>query len=168
MLKACRDFAANVGIRFHTPEEYFLQEEVKPFVRSFDPAVYLQESSGKSISATCACMFRHASHTRSETQSNTDISLQGAPAFSKKNDLDIVILCGSPGAGKSSFYWRHLQPLGYARVNQDILKTVSVPIVVDSTWCAAPRSLSNTCETAREVPQGGYFTRRGRDICGGW
>jgi bifunctional polynucleotide phosphatase/kinase len=33
-------------------------------------------------------------------------------------------MCGSPGAGKSSYYWKHLQPLGYARVNQDVLKTV--------------------------------------------
>lgn len=124
ILKAYRDFAANVGIRFHTPEEYFLQEEVKPFVRSFDPAVFLQQSSsGKSIPAS---MFSHASHTRSEIQSDADIDMPAPPAFSKKNELDLVLFCGSPGAGKSSFYWRHLQPLGYARVNQDILKTVSV------------------------------------------
>jgi hypothetical protein len=47
-----------------------------------------------------------------------------APVFTKTNKLDIVITCGSPGAGKSSYYWKYLQPLGYARVNQDILKTV--------------------------------------------
>lgn len=44
--------------------------------------------------------------------------------FTKKNPLDIVILCGSPGAGKSTFYWKHMKPLGYERINQDILKTV--------------------------------------------
>jgi bifunctional polynucleotide phosphatase/kinase len=123
MLIRSRDFAANVGIRFHTPEEYFLQEEVKPFVRSFDPAVFLQERGGKS---TAASMSPNASHTRSEAQSDTNVAMQAPQAFSKKNELDIVLLCGSPGAGKSSFCWRHLQPLGYARVNQDILKTVSV------------------------------------------
>jgi bifunctional polynucleotide phosphatase/kinase len=48
--------------------------------------------------------------------------------------LDIVLLVGSPGAGKSSFYWKHLQPLGYGRVNQDILKTVSAkPSFTDMT-----------------------------------
>lgn len=30
---------------------------------------------------------------------------------------------GSPGAGKSTFYRRNLEPLGFERVNQDALKT---------------------------------------------
>jgi bifunctional polynucleotide phosphatase/kinase len=38
--------------------------------------------------------------------------------------VELVIFCGSPGAGKSTYYWNHLEPLGYERVNQDILKTV--------------------------------------------
>lgn len=46
-------------------------------------------------------------------------------AFTKRNPQDIVMFCGSPGAGKSTFYWDTLQPLGYERVNQDILKSVS-------------------------------------------
>lgn len=41
------------------------------------------------------------------------------------NPQDLVIFCGSPGAGKSTFYWKHLQPLGYERVNQDKLGSVS-------------------------------------------
>lgn len=45
--------------------------------------------------------------------------------FEKRNPLDLVIFCGSPGAGKSTFYWKYLQPLGYERVNQDNLKSVS-------------------------------------------
>lgn len=49
----------------------------------------------------------------------------GSVTFSKQNELDLVMLCGSPGAGKSTFYFNHLKPLGYERVNQDILKTVS-------------------------------------------
>lgn len=50
--------------------------------------------------------------------------------FSRKHPLELVIFCGSPGSGKSTFYWNHLRPLGYERVNQDILKTV----------CCAPPS----------------------------
>ncbi|EOD43545.1 putative dna kinase phosphatase pnk1 protein [Neofusicoccum parvum UCRNP2] len=93
-----RDFAANVGIAFHTPEEYFLGEGPKPFVRDFDPTKFLGEVAGAATDAVPLL-------------------------FSKKNPVDIVILCGSPGAGKSTFYWKHLKPLGYERINQDILKT---------------------------------------------
>ncbi|KAF2204780.1 PNK3P-domain-containing protein [Delitschia confertaspora ATCC 74209] len=93
-----RDFAANIGIRFRTPEEYFLHQEPRPFVREFDPPAFLAKAFGKAHSASTI-------------------------SFAKTNPIEIVLLCGSPGAGKSSFYWRHLQPLGYGRVNQDILRT---------------------------------------------
>ena len=93
-----RDFAANLSILFHTPEAFFLGEPEKPFVRTFDPGQYIQ----------------------SETDTRTD---QDPLAFVKKNNLDIVLFCGSPGSGKSTFYWQYLQPLGYERINQDILKT---------------------------------------------
>ncbi|KAJ4400513.1 DNA kinase/phosphatase Pnk1 [Didymella pomorum] len=92
-----RDFAANVGLPFHTPEEYFLEQPVQPFVRGFDPTTYVNKVAESSTSAN--------------------------PVITKTDVLDIVLLVGSPGAGKSSFYWKHLQPLGYGRVNQDILKT---------------------------------------------
>lgn len=93
-----RDFAANVGVQFHTPEEYFLGEPAKPYTRSFDPKSYLQTT----------------------LTSDTDASPLN---FSKTNDIEIVLFCGSPGSGKSTFFWKHLEPLGYARVNQDLLKT---------------------------------------------
>ena len=93
-----RDLAANVGIWFATPEEFFLGEAAKPFTRTFEPAVYLEN----------------------EVTTETD---QSPIVFTKKSDLELVVFCGSPGAGKSTFYWQHMQPLGYVRVNQDILKT---------------------------------------------
>lgn len=36
----------------------------------------------------------------------------------------IILFVGSPGSGKSTFYGKRLQPLGYERINQDTLKTV--------------------------------------------
>ncbi|KAJ9658113.1 DNA kinase/phosphatase Pnk1 [Coniosporium apollinis] len=109
-----RDFATNVGIKFLTPEEYFLEEEPKPFVREFDPAKYINNAT--------------------------------SVVFSKQNPLDVILFCGSPGAGKSTFYWNYLKPLGYERINQDILKTrerclkkaaelikEETPVVVDNT-----------------------------------
>ncbi|KAL8899476.1 MAG: hypothetical protein Q9207_006181 [Kuettlingeria erythrocarpa] len=88
-----RNFAANVGIDFKTPEEFFLQEPPHPFLRDFDPSNYLKLDANPIV-------------------------------FEKKNVLDIVLFCGSPGSGKSTFYWKYLQHLGYERVNQDTLKTV--------------------------------------------
>ena len=90
-----RNFATNVGIRFETPEEYFLGEPSRPYNRSFDPQIYVKE-----------------------------VTDNMSASFTKNHPLDIIVLCGSPGAGKSTFYWTVLQPLGYERVNQDTLKTV--------------------------------------------
>ncbi|KAF4548707.1 Polynucleotide kinase 3 phosphatase-like protein [Elsinoe fawcettii] len=91
-----RDFAANAGIPFKTPEEYFLGQEQRPWARSFEPSKYLDTINN----------------------SKTD---ESPISFTKRNDQDIVLFVGSPGAGKSSFFWRHLEPLGYQRVNQDLL-----------------------------------------------
>lgn len=33
----------------------------------------------------------------------------------------LIVFVGSPGAGKSTFYWHKLQPVGVERVNQDLL-----------------------------------------------
>lgn len=90
-----RDLAANIGIRFQTPEEFFLGEDVEPYKPAFDPSSYLSEAGLK----------------------------RAANTFAKKHDQELVIFCGSPGAGKSTFYWRVLEPLDYKRVNQDTLKT---------------------------------------------
>lgn len=111
-----RDFAANVGIPFQTPEEYFLGEPAKPFLRPFDPSPYLQP--------------------KLDSQTNTDPIV-----FTKKNELDIVLFCGSPGAGKSSFFWQHLEPLGYERVNQDTLKTRDKCIKVATQYIEEKKSV---------------------------
>jgi bifunctional polynucleotide phosphatase/kinase len=92
-----RELAANIGIKFKTPEEFFLEEPAAVFAHEFDPTGYLYKEANGAVSAS----------------------------FPRKNPQELVIFCGSPGAGKSSYYWKMLQPLGYERVNQDILKTVS-------------------------------------------
>ncbi|KKY29994.1 putative bifunctional polynucleotide phosphatase kinase [Diaporthe ampelina] len=91
-----RNFAYNAGIKYQTPEEFFLGEQPREFSRDFDVSTY----------------------TFSDNNSQAD-----DVAFEKKNAKDIVLFCGPPGAGKSTFYWRYLKPLGYERVNQDILKS---------------------------------------------
>lgn len=88
-----RNFAHNVGIKYETPEEFFLGEEPRQFQRDFELSSYpLAEGASPVI-------------------------------FEKRNDKELVLFCGSPGAGKSTFYWTYLKPLGYERVNQDTLKS---------------------------------------------
>ena len=89
-----RDLAANIGISFQTPEEFFLQAETETYDHPFEPKEILNLP----------------------TAINTP--------FVKKHEQELVIFCGSPGAGKSSYYWKVMQPQGYQRVNQDILKSV--------------------------------------------
>lgn len=88
-----RNFAHNVGIKFQTPEEFFLGAQPRQFSRELDLADFPFTRTG-----------RH------------DVVVE------KKNDKDIILLVGPPGAGKSTFYWKHLKPLGYERINQDLLK----------------------------------------------
>ena len=116
-----RDFASNIGIAFKTPEEFFLGEETKPFVRSFDPAHYLGPEVNSATDATPVL-------------------------FTKKNEVDIVLFCGSPGAGKSTFYWKHMKPLGYERVNQDILKSRDkcMNVATDFVEDGKPVAVDNT------------------------
>ncbi|KAM0112253.1 DNA kinase/phosphatase Pnk1 [Aspergillus fumigatus] len=91
-----RGFAMNVGIPFKTPEEFFLNEVAQDVQEPFNPSSYIKSEPADNVPAP----------------------------FIRQSPRELVIFCGSPGAGKSTFYWNHLQPLGYERVNQDNLKTV--------------------------------------------
>ena len=104
-----RDLAANIGIDFKTPEEFFLGEASAPFLREFEPSIYLNTPSTLSTDGTSTMFARNAK-------------------------LDLVIMCGSPASGKSTFYWTKLKPLGYERVNQDVLKTRDKCVKVASSF----------------------------------
>ncbi|KAI0545218.1 polynucleotide kinase 3 phosphatase-domain-containing protein [Xylaria curta] len=91
-----RNFAHNVGVKYLTPEEFFLDEPPREFARDFDLAGY---------------PFADAGEGREEV------------LFEKTNPRDVVLFCGPPGAGKSTFFWKYLKPLGYERINQDTLKS---------------------------------------------
>lgn len=86
-----RNFAENVGIEFKTPEEYFLGESPRDFIRPFAPTSFLT-------------------------------AIENIP-FSKSTSKEILLFVGFPGSGKSTFFSKTLKPLGYERVNQDILKS---------------------------------------------
>ncbi|KAI0967993.1 DNA kinase/phosphatase Pnk1 [Xylaria arbuscula] len=102
-----RNFAHNVGVEYKTPEEFFLDEPPREFLREFDVAMYPYTSKEKN-------------GDENEGKEQDD---GGEVLFEKTNERDVVLFCGPPGAGKSTFYWKYLKPLGYERVNQDTLKS---------------------------------------------
>ncbi|KAF3491855.1 bifunctional polynucleotide phosphatase/kinase [Arthroderma uncinatum] len=125
-----RHFAANVGIPFKTPEEFFRDEQPVPMAADvFDPKNYIATTP-------------------------TDGDDKTPFPFSKQSDTELVIFCGSPGSGKSTFYWKYLQPLGYERVNQDILKTRQKCLKVANEHLQACRSVvvdnTNANKSTRE------------------
>ncbi len=55
-----RNYADNIGIAFHTPEEFFLKAPVKSYQQIFDPKIFLQQAgllSSSSPSDGKMCLF---------------------------------------------------------------------------------------------------------------
>ena len=117
-----RKFAVNIGLKFYTPEEFFLQEAIVP---SFDLG-----RDPKSLPASLC------------VEGDTFI-------FSSEDDFDfhfqaesilMVIAVGSPASGKSTFYQRHFKPRNFVHVNRDTLKTI--PKCLAAVRCAIKNSQS--------------------------
>ncbi|EXJ77494.1 hypothetical protein A1O3_09720 [Capronia epimyces CBS 606.96] len=140
-----RDLAANIGIKFYTPEEYFLNATAESYEHVFEPAKYLERQQFSELS--------------SASLEKTTVS---AP-FTKNSPQELVIFCGSPGAGKSTFYWDVLQPLGYERVNQDILKTRDKCIRKAREFLGAGLSVAID-NTNADVETRSYWVRLAREF----
>ncbi|XP_076440762.1 uncharacterized protein F21D5.5-like [Babylonia areolata] len=94
---SCSDrmFAANAGIEFYTPEEFFLKEAPAKFDwGSINPADYLPDPKTPSV--------KQEYH---------------------KKGKEMVLMVGVPASGKSTVRRRFLEPHGYVAVNRDTLGT---------------------------------------------
>jgi len=131
-----RDLAANIGIEFQTPEEFFLGLETEPYSHPFEPKEFLE--------------------------SRLSPNVESMP-FTKQNKQELVIFCGSPGAGKSSFYWKVLEKQGYGRVNQDILKTRDRCIKTAKQMLEGGSSVA-VDNTNRDWEARAYWVRLARDF----
>jgi hypothetical protein len=110
-----RKFAVNLKIPFFTPEEYFLGDPPTAYILgAFNPLDYIPTPVLPSTEPT-------ATTITTTTQTNTIPPT--VPVISPSSAPDIILFVGSPAAGKSTFYRDHLLPMGYARINQDTLKT---------------------------------------------
>ncbi|KAG6007594.1 hypothetical protein E4U21_005792 [Claviceps maximensis] len=97
-----RDFATNLGLLFATPDAYFGGNDAREanLTREFDVDDFPFEEA-----------------TASE--------IVPGLKFNAKESQEIILFLGRPGAGKSTFFKRHLRDLGYQRVNQDTLGNLS-------------------------------------------
>ncbi|KAG0048425.1 hypothetical protein BGZ83_006609 [Gryganskiella cystojenkinii] len=96
-----RKFAASLGIEFHTPEHFFLNQpcpEDKWSFGNFDPKNWPK-------------------HTPLFSPSST-------PLLPDPGTCELIVFCGFPASGKSSFAHKHILSTGrYEYVNQDTLKS---------------------------------------------
>ncbi|XP_070761471.1 bifunctional polynucleotide phosphatase/kinase [Enoplosus armatus] len=93
---SCSDrlFALNIGLQFHTPEEYFLGWKSAPYsLPKFDP---------RKVDSTARL---YDPPSASLTSSKTEV----------------IVAVGFPASGKSSFFHTHIIPKGYVYVNRDTL-----------------------------------------------
>ncbi|XP_047449392.1 bifunctional polynucleotide phosphatase/kinase [Mugil cephalus] len=93
---SCSDrlFALNIGLPFHTPEEYFLGWKSAPYsLPEFDPRKL--DSTARLYDPPSASL----------TSSKTEV----------------IVAVGYPASGKSSFFHTHIIPEGYVYVNRDTL-----------------------------------------------
>ncbi|KAI4816024.1 hypothetical protein KUCAC02_006141 [Chaenocephalus aceratus] len=93
---SCSDriFALNIGLQFHTPEEFFLGWKSAPYsLPHFDP---------RTIDSTARL---YDPPTASLTSSKTEV----------------IVAVGFPASGKSTFFNTHVVPKGYVYVNRDTL-----------------------------------------------
>ena len=93
-----RRFAANVGLRFHTPEEFFMAQSLAPFSwGEFDPRVLLRSPPPL-------------------------LEPKSAQIVSLSSRIEVVVFVGCPASGKSSFYRQHMAK-SHNIVNRDQLGT---------------------------------------------
>lgn len=88
-----RKFAINADLPFHTPEEYF-----------------------DSLPAQEYLLDKFDPRTFEQPEKTDHL-------FERLAKQEIVLFVGSPASGKSTYYREFLEPMGYHRINQDILKT---------------------------------------------
>lgn len=102
---ADRLFALNVRLDFQTPEEHFAGAKVERFEGpEFEPQRALRE-------AAAADVFRPRE------------AAQSVEAAATAKRLQVVLMVGGPGSGKSFVARQLLEPKGFVVINQDRLKT---------------------------------------------
>ncbi|KAN0066529.1 DNA kinase/phosphatase Pnk1 [Thecaphora frezii] len=107
-------WALNAGLRFHTPEQFFLGA-----TESLTVPPRPWEARAESLDRLP--IFGGPDGWEKEDQEI--VSPNDTPLVAEGTGSEVVLLVGSPASGKSAFYERHMRPAGYVWVNQDTLGT---------------------------------------------
>ncbi|XP_021925510.1 uncharacterized protein F21D5.5 isoform X2 [Zootermopsis nevadensis] len=109
-----RLMALNLGLKFYTPEEHFLQQRPATFkLPDFNPSIL-----------------------------QTDLPLYEPCDIKLISDTkEVVVLVGSPGSGKSFFASTYLVPEGYHHVNRDTLGSLQKCMSTLESALAAGKSV---------------------------
>lgn len=89
-----RTFAANIGIDFYTPEEFFLKQKPAPF----EWPTFVS----KNLDPNGSLLSPDSANLKSESQ-------------------ELIVMVGYPASGKTTFVKEHLLPHGYLHINRDNL-----------------------------------------------
>jgi len=110
-----RKFAHNIGIKFYTPEEYFLDEPIAKFEwRSFNPDILML------------------------TKESTKASANDLITAKLSLEPELILMVGPPASGKSFICQKYLIPNNYIHINRDTLKTKTKCLkVTNSVLCKA-------------------------------
>eukprot|EP01059_Diplonema_ambulator_P025062 TRINITY_DN42042_c0_g1_i1.p1 TRINITY_DN42042_c0_g1~~TRINITY_DN42042_c0_g1_i1.p1 ORF type:complete len:1754 (+),score=585.15 TRINITY_DN42042_c0_g1_i1:52-5313(+) len=129
-------FAANCGMDFQTPACYFKNEAPAcPPAQVYDPRTTLN-------------VIRRWMPVRAGDETIT------APSFCTSEGW-MVLMVGPPGAGKSSYYNRHLKQLGMALISRDIQDTmescVDLFVSMAATRCSVVIDNLNSTREKRQL-----------------
>jgi bifunctional polynucleotide phosphatase/kinase len=143
-------FARNTGLRFLTPDEYFLGQA--------PVAAHLLDPTETELPASVQAVL-----DLGEAVANVE--------YADTSRQELVILVAAPSSGKSTFAERHFVSHGYVRCNQDTLKTkekcvrvakealtAGKSVVIDNTN-ASDKTRALYVAVARECPRGSIPVR---------
>jgi bifunctional polynucleotide phosphatase/kinase len=119
-------FARNVGLRFLTPDEYFL-DQAPVAAHLLDPTKTELPASVRAVLAA--------------TEAGAAAAAAAAVTYADTSRQELVLLVAPPASGKSSFAERYFVPHGYNRINQDTLKTKDKCVRTAKEALAAGKSI---------------------------
>jgi bifunctional polynucleotide phosphatase/kinase len=121
-----RKFAINVGIAFCTPEAFFEGKADDAAICALPLSGFDPREMARSETAIVGDFDSDAVVRRIVSPSRVADLIVGKKDSDTPHDGQIlVIMCGSPASGKSSFAMRHLVSRGFVCINQDTLKTAT-------------------------------------------